>query len=67
MYYKSIAHPDVPQDVLDPGLAVVYHQVLCTPGLAPDVLHLQEAAGPGLQGREEGHQLLRHLAPVTGG
>ena len=65
MYYKSIAHPDVPQDVLDPGLAVVYHQVLCTPGLAPDVL--QEAAGPGLQGREEGHQLLRHLAPVTGG
>ena len=65
MYYKSIAHPDVPQDILDPGLAVVYHKVLRAPGLAPDVL--QEAAGPGLQGREDGHQLLRHLAPVTGG
>ena len=62
-----MAHPDVAEDVLYPGLAVMYHQVLRLPGLAPDVLHLQEAAGPGLQRREDGHQLLSHSFPVTGG
>ncbi len=61
---KSLAHPDVPEDVLDPGLAVLDDQeVPRPPGLAPDVLvvdvHIgQEAGVPGLQVGEDGHQLL---------
>ena len=61
---KSCAYPDVPEDVLDPGLAVLDDQeVPRPPGLGPDVLVLdvhigQEAGVPGPQVGEDGDQLL---------
>ena len=67
----TVAHPDVPEDVLDPSLAVLDDQEIPRrPGLPPDVLvmdvHIgQEAGVPGLQVREDGHQLLSHRPPAA--
>ena len=66
-----VAHPDIPEDVLDPGLAMLDDQeVSRRPSLPPDVLvmdvHIgQEAAVPGLQVGEDGHQLLSHRPPAA--